>query len=69
MKKYSDYLTEAYNGKTYEFKIGIAGDNEGVADKLETALKKFGVTNVTPGKKTISKRSIDSPSLPFLSYE
>lgn len=64
MKKYSEYLTEAYNGKTYEFKIGVAGDNEGVADKLETALKKFGVTNITPGKKTpIQERPLDFPQL------
>lgn len=64
MKKYSDYLTEAYNGKTYEFKIGVAGDNEGVADKIETALKKFGVTNITPGKKTpIQERPLDFPQL------
>ena len=64
MKKYSEYLTEAYNGKTYEFKIGIAGDNDGIADKLETALKKFGVTNITPGKKTpIQERPLDFPQL------
>jgi hypothetical protein len=64
MKKYSDYLTEAYNGKTYEFKIGIAGDNEGVAEALEVALRKFGVTNVTPGKKTpIQERPLDFPQL------
>lgn len=64
MKKYSEYLTEAYNDKTYEFKIGIAGDNEGIADKIESALKKFGVTNVTPGKKTpIQERPLDFPQL------
>jgi len=64
MKKYSEYLTEAYNNKTYEFKIGVAGDNDGVADKLEVALKKFGVTNITPGKKTpIQERPLDFPQL------
>ena len=46
MKKYSDYLNEAYNGKVYPFKIGIAGQiADDMADQLETALKKFGVTN------------------------
>ena len=64
MKKYSDYLTEAYNGKVYPFKIGIAGDNTGIADKLETALRKFGVQNCTPGKKTpIQERPLDFPAL------
>lgn len=64
MKTYNEYLTEAYNNKTYDFKIGVAGDNEGVADKLETALKKFGVTNITPGKKTpIQERPLDFPQL------
>ena len=64
MKKYSEYLTEAYNGKQYECKIGVAGDNEGVADKLETALKKFGLVNITPGKKTpIQERPLDFPQL------
>ena len=64
MKKYSDYLTEAYNGKVYPFKIGIAGDNKGIADKLETALRKFGLTNCSPGKKTpIQQRPLDFPAL------
>jgi hypothetical protein len=64
MKLYSEYLTEAYNNKTYEFKIGVAGDNDGVADKLEMCLKKFGVTNITPGKKTpIQERPLDFPQL------
>jgi len=64
MKKYNEYLTEAYNNKTYDFKIGVAGDNDGIADALETALKKFGVTNITPGKKTpIQERPLDFPQL------
>ena len=65
MKKYSDYLTEAYNGKVYPFKIGIAGQvADDMADKLETALKKFGVQNCTPGKKTpIQERPLDFPAL------
>jgi len=65
MKKYSDYLTEAYNGKVYPFKIGIAGPvADDMADQLETALKKFGVQNCTPGKKTpIQERPLDFPAL------
>tara|TARA_B100001057_G_scaffold247036_2_gene247412 strand:+ start:7652 stop:8245 length:594 start_codon:yes stop_codon:yes gene_type:complete len=65
MKKYSDYLTEAYNGKVYPFKIGIAGQiADDMADQLETALKKFGVQNCTPGKKTpIQERPLDFPAL------
>ena len=64
MKQFNDYLTEAYNDKKYEFKIGIAGNYEGAADKLEIALKKFGVENVTPGKKTpIQERPLDFPQL------
>tara|TARA_Y100000389_G_scaffold32134_1_gene27314 strand:- start:6673 stop:7257 length:585 start_codon:yes stop_codon:yes gene_type:complete len=65
MKKYSDYLNEAYNGKVYPFKIGIAGQiADDMADQLETALKKFGVTNCSPGKKTpIQERPLDFPAL------
>ena len=43
MKLFKEYLTESK--KTYEFKIGLAGDMaEGFQDKLETALKKFDVS-------------------------
>lgn len=65
MKKYEDYLNEAYNGKVYPFKIGIAGKvADDMADQLETALKKFGVTNCSPGKKTpIQERPLDFPAL------
>jgi len=62
--KFNEYLTEAYNNKQYEFKIGVAGDNEGLADKMETALRKFGLVNLTPGKKTpIQERPLDFPQL------
>ena len=63
MKKFADYLTESK--KTYNFKIGFAGElPEGIEDKIETALKKYGVENLTPGKKTpITERPLDFPQL------
>jgi len=63
MKSFADYLTES--NKTYSFKIGLAGElPEGVADTLETALKKYGIENLTPGKKTpITERPLDFPQL------
>jgi hypothetical protein len=63
MKKFTDYLTESK--KTYEFKIGIAGElPEGFDNSLETALQKFGLVKVTAGKKTpIQERPLDFPQL------
>lgn len=63
MKSFKDYLTESK--KTYEFKIGVAGElPEEFADHMESALEKFGVIKVTSGKKTpIQERPLDFPQL------
>jgi len=63
MKSFVEYLTESK--KTYDFKIGIAGElPEGCVDKLETSLQKFGVANMSSGKKTpIQERPLDFPQL------
>jgi hypothetical protein len=63
MKTFTQILTESK--KTYEFKIGLAGDMaEGFQDKLETALKKFDVVSMSNGKKTpIQERPLDFPQL------
>ena len=63
MKKFADYLIESK--KTYEFKIGIAGDlPENCEDMLERCLQKFGCTGISAGKKTpIQERPLDFPQL------
>jgi hypothetical protein len=63
MKHLNEYLTESK--KTYEFKIGIAGElPEGFETKLKTAMEKFQVVNMSKGKKTpIQERPLDFPSL------
>ena len=63
MKTFEKYLTEAK--KTYKFKFGIAGElPEGFADGCESCLQKFGLVNMSPGKKTpIQKRPLDFPKL------
>lgn len=63
MKSFAQYLTESK--KTYEFKIGVAGDlPEGTQDRIETALQKYKVVNMTNGKKTpIQERPLDFPQL------
>jgi len=63
MKKFADYLTESK--KTYEFKIGIAGElPEDCADRMETAMQKFGCIKLSDGKKTpIQERPLDFPQL------
>ena len=46
MKSFTDILLESK--KTYEFKIGVAGDcPDDCVDKLETALKKFMILSAT----------------------
>jgi len=57
------YLTESK--KTYEFKVGVAGNlPEGFEDRLETAMQKFSVANMSTGKKTpIQERPLDFPQL------
>ena len=63
MRSFKELLTESK--KTYEFKIGVAGPlPEGFADRMETVLKKFNVSNMTAGKKTpIQERPLDFPQL------
>lgn len=63
MKKFTEFLTESE--KSYPFKIGIAGDlPEGCEDMLETCLKRYGIKNMTTGKKTpIQSRPLDFPNL------
>jgi hypothetical protein len=63
MRSFHEILNESK--KTYSFKIGLAGElPEGVADRLETALQRFGVINMTTGKKTpIQERPLDFPNL------
>jgi hypothetical protein len=63
MRSFQEILNESK--KTYPFKIGLAGElPEGVADKLKTALQRFGVINITAGKKTpIQEQPLDFPNL------
>ena len=63
MKKFAEFLTESK--KTYEFKIGVAGPvPEGFEDKLETALNKYKLLNLSSGKRTpIQERPLDFPQL------
>ncbi len=63
MRSFKDILTESK--KTYPFKIGVAGElPEGFQDRMETALKRFGLINVSSGKKTpIQERPLDFPQL------
>jgi hypothetical protein len=63
MKTFSEYLTESK--KTYQFKIGVAGElPEGLEERLEMGLKKYGLMNMSAGKRTpISKRPLDFPQL------
>ena len=63
MRKFVEYLTEAQ--KTYKFKVRIAGElPEGYADKLESALTKYDIVSISPGKKTpISEKPLDFPQL------
>lgn len=63
MKTFTDFLTEST--KTYEFKIGIAGElPENIEDTLETALEKYSLVNLSSGKRTpIAERPLDFPQL------
>jgi len=63
MKSFTEYLTESK--KTYAFKIGVAGSlAEGFADKMENALGKYQLANISAGKKTpIQERPLDFPQL------
>lgn len=63
MKSFVEYLNESK--KTYQFKIGIAGElPESINEKLESALQKFGLLKFSSGKKTpIQERPLDFPQL------
>lgn len=63
MRSFTEILNESK--KNYPFKIAVAGElPEGFTDKMETALKKFGVSNLSSGKKTpIQERPLDFPQL------
>ena len=63
MRSFAQILTESK--KTYEFKVGIAGQlPEGFQDHMETALQKFKLVSSSAGKKTpIQERPLDFPQL------
>ena len=63
MSTFKDYLTES--AKSYDYKIKVAGElEEGFANKLESALAKFEVANMSAGKKTpIMTLPLDFPAL------
>ena len=63
MRKFNEILTEAK--KTYEFKVGIAGDcPDECMQRMKMALEKYDVVNITAGKKTpIQERPLDFPQL------
>lgn len=63
MKSFAQTLTETK--KTYEFKIGVAGDlPEGFEDRLETGLQKYSLNKISSKKKTpIQERPLDFPNL------
>jgi len=63
MSTFSKYLTEST--KSYDYKIKVAGAlPEGFANKMETALQKFDVANMSSGKKTpIMTVPLDFPQL------
>ena len=63
MRSFKTLLNESK--KTYEFKIGLAGEMpETFPDTLETALQKFDVISMSNGKKTpIQERPLDFPQL------
>jgi len=51
--------------KIYEFKIGVAGElSEDFTDRMESCLQKYGLKNLSNGKKTpIQERPLDFPNL------
>lgn len=63
MKSFKAILSES--GKTYSFKIGLAGSlPDDVDKKLEVALKKFDAQSISKGKSTpIQERPLDFPRL------
>ena len=63
MSTFKDYLTES--AKSYDYKIKVAGTlADDFASKLESALAKFEVSNMSAGKKTpIMTLPLDFPAL------
>jgi len=63
MSTFKDYLTES--AKSYDYKIKVAGTlADDFASKLESALAKFEVANMSAGKKTpIMTLPLDFPAL------
>ena len=63
MSTFKKYFTES--AKSYDYKIKIAGAPKDIdANRLETALQKFEVANMSAGKKTpIQKLPLDFPAL------
>ena len=63
MSTFKDYLTES--AKSYDYKIKVAGElDSNFASKLESALQKFEVANMSAGKKTpIMTMPLDFPRL------
>lgn len=63
MKTLNDYLAESK--KTYEFKVGVAGDlPDGFESKLKDFLEKYKVVSISKGKKTpIQERPLVFPNL------
>lgn len=63
MKNFQEYITAA--NKTYKFKVRVAGElPETFADKLESAMTKYDIVNVSTGKKTpITEKPLDFPQL------
>jgi hypothetical protein len=63
MSTFKDYLTEST--KSYDYKIKVAGNlDSDFASKLESALAKFELANISAGKKTpIMTMPLDFPRL------
>ena len=63
MSTFQHYLAEST--KQYDYKIKVAGElADGFASKMETALQKFEVANMSAGKKTpIMTMPLDFPQL------
>lgn len=60
MKSFKEYLIESKT--TYEFKIKIAGDQEGCTDKIKEALSQFNVESCSEEKRTpIQETQVDFP--------
>lgn len=63
MSTFQQYLTEA--SKSYDYKIKVAGEPKDIdKNRLETALQKFEVANMSAGKSTpIQSLPLDFPQL------